>query len=108
MLPIYMGKTAKTTAFRKVRYRRIMRGWSDLNTYEKAMAATILSHSNGEGWAKLSPIEIKQTSGGMDNRTQEKTIASLQKQGYLQIEDSDNKRKKLYRLHEPKPTQNKA
>ena len=97
--------TVMTIKKHNVRWRMVMRHWQDLSSMEKVFALTILAHANREGWATLSPIEIKLTSGGMDNRTQEKVVASLESQGYLQTADSDNKRKRLYRLRNPKQGQ---
>lgn len=88
----------------KPSWRRVIHDWNDLGTMEKLFALTILAHANKDGWAVLSPIEINETSGGMDNRTQEKVEASLQSKGYLLTAPSDNKRKKLYRLHNLKKT----
>ena len=92
-----MAKGIAKPKWNKVRWRTIMRHWP-LNSYEKIFALTILSHSNSEGWANMAPIDIRQTSGGMDNRTQEKVIESLVKRKVLDVAESDNERKTLYRI----------
>lgn len=82
-----------------MKWRTILRQWKALSPQEKLVALGILAHSGKDGWATVSPGELKETTG-LDYRTIRKAIERLEQLAALQISDSDQKSKKLYRLHE--------
>ena len=86
--------------FIKVKWRTILRQWKALKPHEKLVALGILAHSGKDGWATVSPGELKETTGGLDYRTIRKATERLGKLGALQTGESDKKSKNLYRLHE--------
>jgi hypothetical protein len=85
---------------KKVKGRTILRQWKALTPQEKLVALGIQAHSGKDGWATVSPGELKETTGGLDYRTIRKATERLEKLGALETSESEKKSKKLYRLHE--------
>ena len=85
--------------FKKMKWRTIFRQWKALTPQEKLVALAILDRSGKEGWANVSPGELKETTG-LDYRTIKKGIKRLSDLGALEDAKSNKKSKTLYRLHE--------
>jgi hypothetical protein len=92
--------------FVKVKWRSILQRWKALTAQQKLVALGILAHSGKEGWAKVSPGELKETTG-LDYRTIHKATEKLGELGALETGESNQKSKKLYRLHECQGVRNK-
>lgn len=84
----------------KVKYRTILLKWKALTPQEKLVALGIQAHSGKDGWATVSPGELRETTGGLDYRTIRKATERLEQLGTLQLGESKQKSKRLYRLHE--------
>jgi hypothetical protein len=80
-----------------VPWRRIM-NWTGLDNFEKLFLLVVRFRSSKDGWAKLSKEEIRHVAGGLDNRTQDRVVASLKSNGFLLTAPSENKYKMLYRV----------
>lgn len=72
--------------------------WAIPDGTARLLALIILSRMGSGGWAKIDLKGFREIFGLKGNRTIKKGLLQLKAFGHLKIEDSNEKRFKLYRL----------
>jgi len=85
---------------KKPKWKTILIDWKALTSAERIVALVLLARSGKDGWAKMSLRQLRNDSGILDNRTVKNAIARMEGLGALEIGESQEKSKALYRLHD--------
>jgi hypothetical protein len=83
---------------RKPNWKTVLNKWQIPDGTARLLALIILSRMDSEGWAKIDLKGFRRIFGLKGNRTIKKGLLQLKAYDHLKIEDSNEKRFKLYRL----------